>query len=546
MAAAAGRVGKSVASVRMWHRLVDAAIQIPFGESFRDLHVHLDGSIPLDIILQHPAVAALATSSPSGALHAPGPPSSSPHENLQQSIWRRDVSQFQAAVGAVSPQGDTSLGVFDFMNAFLQTVESLQQAAAAAMAPPAAPLVAPHTVTGKCPAESNAPSVISELRFCPVLHTHHGLSAREAVCAVKAAIGEDSILTLCALRHMGMQHFRDILALAEEFQCAVDIAGDEGLAPFQIGSNTQEGEAALSGLKLFVAAAKEGSIPGVTAHAGECPGAHASMLAAAECLRGLPGQARMGHALQFAPEAQTAYQGTLGQLLNLEQLRTLLAEAPCAQALAAKHQCGTALPVEVCLTSNVGGSARRGQPIWYDEHPLPLMVMAGVPIVLCTDNHVTSGNADTGAATLLQEHAHAFVLLTQFALRTGIHQESSAAADVHSSSAAGDEVGVGSVWQSLLRQHGGVLHTANQQDAPLSSRENLVSCMLWAWSYVYEMGVRSHHVSFAASCVHAKSLGYALPSDGAQTQVLHAIAAISQTNDWIEFQNHISLAARPR
>ena len=520
--------------VNKWNRIVNRASLIPFGGSLCDLHVHLDGSVPLQHILHTPAMQscftldeAQAPASTQCSQHLKhcgddtSVPASPPGREglLQRRIWQRDVSRYMGALGAATPQGGTSLAVFDFMNAHLQTANDMRAAVAG--------------IDARC-----SPGVTSEIRFCPSLHTHRGLSARGAVRAVQDAVGLGRTVTLCALRHLGLGHFQEVLALAEEFGCAVDIAGDEGAAPFATGQcwAGRGGTTALAGLDMFVDAAQQGRIRGVTAHAGEWPGTDASLAAAARSLGRAQTNARLGHALQFGPRAQAELQtirrglgkgseggerrSSLHNAHMLENLHGTLGPGLCFGSGSGGEN---RITIEVCLTSNVAGSERRGQPIWYHEHPLPLMVLAKQPVVLCTDNHVTSGNAYTGPAALRREQAHAFMCLAQLAVHLDLPQWRAARGSRETRHS------VGWLHQRLRQQEAGPMYSAlcSEQN---EGNQRVLHSLLWAWSHVWEMGVRSHEVAFTARGSEPKwrlLREQMLPSHATQTAVLHALSESS-------------------
>jgi adenosine deaminase len=81
-----------------------------------------------------------------------------------------------------------------------------------------------------------------ELRFAPLLHTQQGLSPREVVRIVEAAVdqaskdtGIESRLILCSLRHFSAEQSMQTVELVDQFRgsrvVAFDLAGDEAGYP---------------------------------------------------------------------------------------------------------------------------------------------------------------------------------------------------------------------------------------------------------------------------------------------------------------------------
>ncbi len=520
--------------MQLWHTMASALSKLDFGAAPRDLHVHLDGSVPLQHILDHtskqPACASVEAA----------------RQQLQMAIWQRDLAAYRPGPPTASPQAHTSLGVFDFMNEFLQSPDGICAAVQ-------------HLVPGESAQPKVSPCAAPEIRFCPTLHTHRGMTGHEVVRTVLAAVQSvGGSVTLCALRSENKEHFKKVLDLAIEHGCAVDIAGDEGMAPFGQSIDGNNLGFQQCGLESFVDAAVAGAVPGVTAHAGEWPSSEASLLAAVECLTKAPrGRARVGHALHIAHEAQAYIRGACyahkewhdsSVTVETSELHSCLGQCPTLAAMKANGDC--TLPVEVCLTSNVGGSARRGEPMWFHEHPLPLLVAAGVPTVLCTDNRVTSGDWNTGTATLQGEQRHAMLVLTLHALRALDHHSSThgdprgAQGTKGSTSMGGCShfVPVGSVWRGLLADIASPVASllrgmpADDCAQAGTSTHTLQRSMLWAWAHVFEMGLRSHTALFK---VPASVPGCAtqehdifLPSALQQQAAIQAVRSLARRPDF--------------
>ena len=78
----------------------------------------------------------------------------------------------------------------------------------------------------------------AEIRFAPLLHTEKGLSAREVVASVEAAVAEavqstgiEARLILCTCRHSSSEQSLEIVHIVEDFRgtyvAGFDIACDE-------------------------------------------------------------------------------------------------------------------------------------------------------------------------------------------------------------------------------------------------------------------------------------------------------------------------------
>ena len=84
--------------------------------------------------------------------------------------------------------------------------------------------------------------IYAEIRFAPLLHTDQGLTARQVVASVEAAVaqavrstGIEARLILCTLRHYSEAQSLETIRLVEEFQgtyvAGFDIAADEAGFP---------------------------------------------------------------------------------------------------------------------------------------------------------------------------------------------------------------------------------------------------------------------------------------------------------------------------
>jgi len=199
-----------------------------------------------------------------------------------------------------------------------------------------------------------------ETRFAPVLNTEQGLRAHEALEAAldgldraTRALDIDARVIVCALRTLPVETSVEMAELAVAYRdrgvCAFDLAGAEAGNPVR------------AHLPAFAVAQASG-LP-ITIHAGEGFGAP-SVRQALE----------LGHA------------GRIGHGTRLREDPELL-----------EHVRSAAIPIEVCLTSNV---QTRVVPT-YADHPLRAYFDEGLVVSLCTDNRLMSG------VTLTDEYGHA-------------------------------------------------------------------------------------------------------------------------------------------
>jgi adenosine deaminase len=232
---------------------------------------------------------------------------------------------------------------FDFCNRFLQTVDELSDATAEL----ARSLHIQHNVW------------VCEIRFCPALHTLEALNEEMAVAAVVSGFERACAdcpnlrggIILCASRSFPESHFVETFSIARRWLgrgvVGGDIAGDERSFP----------------ILPFVPALQDAVRAGLpmTCHAGEyVPQSDANVLSCVEDI----GAQRLGH----------------GLILGSSET-----------AMAAVVNAGT--PVEVCLTSNIGGGAAKC--LSYATHPVKKMIAAGVRIAgFNSDNLLLSGTLE--------------------------------------------------------------------------------------------------------------------------------------------------------
>lgn len=192
--------------------------------------------------------------------------------------------------------------------------------------------------------------IYAELRFAPLLHLLHGLTAEAVVEAVDratetciAATGIEARLILSTLRHFDEARSLETVRLVERFRgsrvAALDIAGDEA------------GYALDAHVAAFQYAEERGLLR--TAHAGEASGA-ASVWETLQKLR----PSRIGHGVRSAEDAEL-----------LEHLRR------------------ERIHLELCPTSNVQTRACER----YAEHAVDRLYRAGVSVGINTDTRTNCG-----------------------------------------------------------------------------------------------------------------------------------------------------------
>lgn len=217
----------------------------------------------------------------------------------------------------------------------------------------------------------------AEIRFAPMLHLQKGLSAEEVVQAVldglmaaSKATGIKTGLILCAMRNQDSSVSMKIAELAVAFRdrgvVGFDLAGDEiGFPPkkhieaFQYIRN-----------KNF----------NITIHAGEAFGVESIWQAIQVC-----GAHRIGHGVRLI-EDMVISGGT-----HIEQMGSL-----------SHFILDRRIPMEVCLSSNVGTGACSG----YATHPFPLFFRNNFRCFLCTDNRLMSDTTMTREMEMAVEYYH--------------------------------------------------------------------------------------------------------------------------------------------
>ena len=211
--------------------------------------------------------------------------------------------------------------------------------------------------------------VYAEIRFAPVLHTKKGLSMEDAVTAVLEGLqegrketGVEYGLILSAMRdqspEVSLKTAELAVAFSERGVVGFDLAGDESGNPPKKHIKAFE----------FIRAQNFS----ITIHAGEAFGLESIWQAIQIC-----GAHRIGHGTRLTDDM--VIDG--GRIVRMGSLAHFVEDKR--------------IPIEMCLTSNVGTGAVRS----YAEHPFPIFYRNHFRVFLCTDNRLMSGTSLTDEMT---------------------------------------------------------------------------------------------------------------------------------------------------
>jgi adenosine deaminase len=223
--------------------------------------------------------------------------------------------------------------------------------------------------------------VLAEFRMAPLLLEPHGLAPEAAIEALLRGLQRSSLpagLIVCAMRTDSAEQVERAARLAAHY------AG-QGVVGFDL-AGAEYGFPATRHRRAVDVARAAGL--GITLHAGEADGGH-RVLEAIEL-----GATRIGHGVQIARplpgEAAAAAQQRMAEV-------------------AALRVDGKPVHFEVCPTSNT----HTGVCTKLADHPLPMMVAAGLDVSIHTDNRLISGVTHSGELAVV--HAVMGWTVQQFA-----------------------------------------------------------------------------------------------------------------------------------
>ncbi len=200
----------------------------------------------------------------------------------------------------------------------------------------------------------------AEIRFAPILHTNQGLSLEEVVQSVLDGLqwgtrqtGMPVGLILCAMRNQSPAVSHTIAELAVAF-------ADRGVVGFDLAGD-EMGYPAKKHLEAFQFIRNKNF--NITIHAGEAFGVESIWQAIQVC-----GAHRIGHGTRLVEDM--SLDGT-----RIEEMGSL-----------ANFILDRRIPLEMCLTSNVGTGAAKD----YASHPFPIFYRNKFRVFLCSDNRLMS------------------------------------------------------------------------------------------------------------------------------------------------------------
>ncbi len=202
--------------------------------------------------------------------------------------------------------------------------------------------------------------VYAEIRFAPALHTQKGLNLEEVVTTVLKGLdagrketGVEYGLILCAMRNESPLNSLEIAELAVAFS-------DRGVVGFDLAGD-ECGHPAKRHIDAFNYIKSKNF--NITIHAGEAFGLESIWQAIQICHAD-----RIGHGTRLIEDMTIEN----GEIIKMGSL--------------ANYVVDKRIPLEMCLTSNVGTGAVSS----YDEHPFPLFYKNHFRVFLCSDNRLMS------------------------------------------------------------------------------------------------------------------------------------------------------------
>lgn len=215
--------------------------------------------------------------------------------------------------------------------------------------------------------------VYAEIRFAPELHTKEGMNLEDVVTAVLKGLeagrketGTEFGLILCAMRNQSPALSLEVAELAVAFSdrgvVGFDLAGDE------CGHPPKKHAEAFNYIR-----SKNFNI---TIHAGEAFGLESIWQAIQLCHAD-----RIGHGTRIVEDMTIEN----GKLIKMGSLATYIMDKR--------------IPLEMCLTSNVGTGAVED----YESHPFPMLFRNHFRVFLCSDNRLMSNTSLTKEMSIAVE-----------------------------------------------------------------------------------------------------------------------------------------------
>lgn len=215
--------------------------------------------------------------------------------------------------------------------------------------------------------------VYAEIRFAPSLHRRKGLKSEEIVSAVLAGLedgrritGMEYGLIICAMRGQSPSLSREAAELAVAFR-------DRGVVGFDLAGD-EAGNPPRKHLDAFQYIRNQNF--NLTIHAGEAFGVESIWQAIQVC-----GAQRIGHGTRLV-EDMVVYGG---KVMSMGTLSHFILDRR--------------IPMEVCLSSNVGTGAARD----FESHPFRVFFQNKFRVFLCTDNRLVSGTTLTNEYAIAAE-----------------------------------------------------------------------------------------------------------------------------------------------
>ncbi len=215
--------------------------------------------------------------------------------------------------------------------------------------------------------------VYAEIRFAPMLHINMGLNLEEVVTTVLRGLeagrketGVEYGLILCAMRNESPTVSLEIAELAIAFS-------DRGVVGFDLAGD-ECGHPAKKHIEAFNYIKSKNF--NITIHAGEAFGLESIWQAIQICHAD-----RIGHGTRLIEDMTIEN----GEIIKMGSLANYVEDKR--------------IPLEMCLTSNVGTGAVQS----YEDHPFPIFFKNHFRVFLCSDNRLMSNTNLTKEMTIAVE-----------------------------------------------------------------------------------------------------------------------------------------------